>query len=245
MELSSYETTFKSEQTYWWYTARSKIFEHMLRKYSSADRKPENIRILNIGCGTGILSEQLSRFGEIVSMDYSSDALGFCQKRNLKRLIRGDGESLPFKDNSFDWIFCFDIIEHLENDSEAIHDLKRVLKREGKAIITVPAFRFLWSSFDDLNYHKRRYRKNTFKALLEKQEITIIKLSYYNFFLFPIAMLRRGYEKVFKRNNDKYYIPKVAAFTNYIFFQLFAFERFPLGFMNLPWGVSIMSIVRK
>jgi len=245
MQYNSYEVTYNKEIAYWWFKARLKIFESLYERILLKSKKAENIKILNVGCGTGITTNRFSEYGEIISLDYSEEALKYCRLRKLVRLIRSDAEALPFKDGSFDAALYFDIIEHLDDDKNAIREMKRTLAKDGYAIISVPAFKFLWSSFDDINWHKRRYNKKTLKKLLTGADLEIVKLSYFNFFLFPVALIRRFYEKLFKRKQVDYYIPDVGKLTNFLFYRLFSLERYLLRFFNFPWGVSLIAIVKN
>jgi ubiquinone/menaquinone biosynthesis C-methylase UbiE len=245
MNENSYEMTYNLESRYWWFTARLDIFVSFFKNLLKRELIPDNPKILNLGCGTGIQTEIFSMFGEVVSLDYSEDALKFCGIRKLDRLVRADAGKLPFSDASFDVVLCFDILEHIESDAEAVSEIYRVLKNGGAAIISVPAFRFLWSSFDEVNWHKRRYRKKEVVKLISGSGLIPFKTSYFNFFLFPLALMRRFYEKVFKRRENLYYLPKTGLFSNNIFKMIFTSEKFFLRRFNFPWGVSVIGIARK
>jgi len=245
MNENSYEMTYNHESRYWWFTARLDIFTSFFENLLKKGLIPKNAKILNLGCGTGIQTEIFSKFGEVVSLDYSEDALKFCGIRKLGRLVRADAGKLPFAAASFDVVLCFDILEHIESDTEAVSEINRVLKNNGAALISVPAFMFLWSSFDEVNWHKRRYRKKEVVKLISGGGLIPFKTSYFNFFLFPLALIRRSYEKVFKRKENLYYLPKAGLFSNYIFEKVFSSEKYFLNRFNFPWGVSVIGIARK
>jgi ubiquinone/menaquinone biosynthesis C-methylase UbiE len=245
MQLNSYEITYKNEITYWWFKARLKIFKTLYRNLIYKPSNKSNSKILNVGCGTGIITNKFSEYGNVISLDYSEEALKFCKIRKIDSLIRSDAMSLPFKKNSFDSALYFDIIEHLENDRGALEELNRTLCDGGYTVISVPAYKFLWSSFDDINWHKRRYSKKNLQKLLINSGFQIVKISYINFFLFPAAVLRRLYEKIFKRKQVDYYIPKVGRFTNFLFYKIFSIESYLLRFLKFPWGVSLIAVVKK
>jgi ubiquinone/menaquinone biosynthesis C-methylase UbiE len=245
MNENSYELTYNHESRYWWFTARTEIFKKIFKNFKDIGWISDNPIMLNLGCGTGIQTEVFSEFGEVVSLDFSEEALGFCGKRNLSGLIRADAEKLPFQESSFDIVLCFDILEHLESDVAAISEMNRILKPGGIAFISIPAYKFLWSSFDDVNWHKRRYRKKEISSKVSGSGMSVVKAGYFNFFLFPLALVRRIYEKIFKRNEQVYYLPKAGNVTNSIFKTIFSFERFFLPRPSFPFGVSIICIARK
>jgi len=93
---------------------------------------PPNARILDAGCGEGILVEEFRDKGyNIIGLDlnYSS---GYVKK--------GDITVMPFSDNEFDLVLCLDIIEHLnfQDQEKAIREIKRSLRGDGNLLLTVP-----------------------------------------------------------------------------------------------------------
>lgn len=101
-----------------------------LKKYSFKDKK-----ILEIGAG---VSEFLPLFknNKLTALDISETLL---KENKIKvDLVVGDAENLPFKDKSFDFVFCVGILHHLENQKQALLEIKRVLKSGGKVFISEP-----------------------------------------------------------------------------------------------------------
>ena len=129
----------------------------VLEKIRAATSPTKTMRILDLGCGPGGMRPMLSRFGRLVSTDFSFDALQFCKAQCLDHLVAADGMKLPFRDASFDAACVFDVIEHLPDDAQAAHELCRVLKPGGTAVITVPAYQWLWGRQDIVSHHCRRY----------------------------------------------------------------------------------------
>ena len=101
-------------------------------------------------------------------------------------LINGDLLSLPFKTNSIEMIIASDVLEHLEEDAIGMKEIHRVLKREGEAILTVPAFQVMWGIQDKVGRHKRRYSKKQFIKKIEGEGFKVLRSSYFNFFFFPL-----------------------------------------------------------
>jgi 2-polyprenyl-6-hydroxyphenyl methylase/3-demethylubiquinone-9 3-methyltransferase len=92
---------------------------------------------LEVGCGGGILTEEIAKMGFITTgIDPSEQSLTSAKKHakdnNLKiDYARGTGENLPFQDNSFDVVFCCDVLEHVSDLPKVIAEISRVLKNEG------------------------------------------------------------------------------------------------------------------
>ena len=105
--------------------------------FEQLSMNPEQKLALEVGCGGGILSEEISRMGFITSgIDPSLKSLNAAKKHakenNLKiNYVHGIGEELPFEDNSFEVIFCCDVLEHVQDLPKVISEIRRVLKSGG------------------------------------------------------------------------------------------------------------------
>jgi len=138
------------------------------------------------------------------------------------------------------------VIEHLDDDLAALTETKRVLKDEGIALITVPAYRFLWGKMDDIGGHRRRYIKRKLEKRLEATGLTPLKLSYFNTLLFPLALIDRISEGLRKKGEEEEsFLPELPPFLNKVFYHIFSFERHLLPHLNLPFGLSILALAQK
>lgn len=97
-------------------------------------------RVLDLGCGDGLVSEYLQKSlnKEVVAADISNLALKRAKNRGLKTVIIDEEKKLPFKDNSFDCVFWGDNVEHLFNPEFTLSEIRRVLKKNGKLILSCP-----------------------------------------------------------------------------------------------------------
>lgn len=106
-----------------------------LKKVSSL----KGSNILDIGCGYGALSHVLTKEGaRCTGTEIDKNALSFAKrfsstilKKSRPRLLRVRGELLPFKNNSFDIVVLFDVIEHVGKPSIVLKESQRVLKKNG------------------------------------------------------------------------------------------------------------------
>src|SRR5687768_12193206 len=108
---------YELEDRYWWFVGRRTLALGLLREHLGTliDRP----LILDLGCGTGVVSRDLGEWADTISLDMSELALGFCRERCLPRLVRGDGTALPLRDGSVDAVLGLDIFEHIEDDEKA------------------------------------------------------------------------------------------------------------------------------
>ena len=87
MNAEEYERMYAQENSYWWFVGRHHLVLTFLR---SAFPNRNDLTVLDIGCGTGAMSEKLKEFGTVISADYSPKALEFSKRRNLTRLCAAD-----------------------------------------------------------------------------------------------------------------------------------------------------------
>lgn len=241
MREKHYSGIFNIEKKHWWYRVRRSIVHDIISKNLTIS---EGFNILDVGCGPGLLLTELDGYGFVYGADVSPLALGYCRSRGVANLEQCSAEKLSYPDNFFNLLTCLDVLEHVEKDKKAIEEIIRVLKHGGSAIIFVPAHRYLWSITDTLSNHLRRYSKKEFVRLFEFPNISIKKISYFNTFLFlPISIVRLGVRYLhIPMNSENFFFNK---YTNTALFCIFKFESLLLRHFSMPFGVSILAVIKK
>ena len=243
MDNNEYQKLYKFENFYWWHIGRKQIIQTLLSKI----RLKTNSRILDAGCGTGGNMRILAQFGNVIGIDNSPEAIKFCKKRGFENIQLKNIENTGFSDNSFDLIVALDLLEHLDNDVEVLKEFHRVLKKDGYILISVPAYQFLWSEHDVAVHHKRRYSMKEINKCLLKANFQIIRKTFAITFIVPIVFIYRIIPKIFsgfkqQKSSDYVILP---SFVNNFFIFLLSIEAFLLKYINFPFGISIMCIVKK
>ncbi|MHB8635182.1 MAG: class I SAM-dependent methyltransferase [Fimbriimonadaceae bacterium] len=241
MNPDEYRRMFELESHYWWFVARRRLALRLLRRSLAGTTRP---RVLDLGCGTGAFDVELAGYGEPVGADMSRLALGFARTRGAFALVQADGSALPFIDASFDAAIGLDVFEHIEADTAAIKECARVLRPGGVLVLTVPAFRSLWSPHDVALHHYRRYRRAEVRQRLVSVGLEPIRLSYSVFFLFPVVLLVRLFEKR-RHGPASASLPRVPNWLNACLIRLGGFEASLIGHVRLPWGSSVVAVARK
>ncbi len=244
MEIKEYKKMYELEESHWWFISKRKLIFSFLKKYYNNYNKDR--RVLDIGCGTGIILSDFGKYGTAYGIDSSEYAIKFCKLRGLKNVKKGFANSLPFRSNYFDIIGCFDVLYHknIKDDLKVLKELARVCKKDGRIFITDSACKLLLGRHDFASHARTRYGTNEIKDKLESAGFEIEKLSYYNFFLFPFVLLIRKLSLVFNWNR-KTDIKKENFLVNEILKFIMSIERILIKFVDFPVGVSLFCIARK
>ncbi|WP_287153227.1 class I SAM-dependent methyltransferase [Candidatus Solincola tengchongensis] len=243
MEKALYREMYEMETRHWWFLARRRIVLDLLMRYlTPKDQRP---RFLDLGCGTGSILQALEGLGEATGMDLSEKALEFAATRTRARLLRGSvPEDLHGLRERFDAVLMLDLLEHLDEDKKAVAAAADLLVDGGILLLTVPAYEWLYSPRDRFHHHRRRYSRREVREMIRKAGLSEVFTSYYNCFLFPLAAAQRLWCRFrgARPGPDLRELPRVL---NSFLEDVFAAERFLLGRVPLPWGLSVVAVARK
>ena len=231
------------ETDHWWFKSRRKYLLDLLKNVS------KDIKVLDIGCSSGIFLKDLEALGfkaeNLYGIDISDIAIKNCKANGIQNSFVMDAQNITLNE-SFDIIIASDCLEHLEDDKKALKNWKSLLKIGGKIYVFVPAFMSLWSYHDTINMHYRRYTNTELKSKLLAENLSIQKASYWNFFLFLPVYGYRKISSVF--NKDKKGEGDISIgnlFVNRVLLQLIIFENKLLKVFNFPFGVSTFCIAKR
>jgi SAM-dependent methyltransferase len=180
----------------------------------------------------------LSRFGAVVAMEAEDAARAIAVEKTAGRIDIRDGrcpDRIPFENGAFDLVCLLDVLEHIDEDLATLRAVRALLAPGGKALVTVPAYRWLWSEHDEFLHHKRRYTAGELRRKAEAAGLAVGMLSYFNTLLFPLAAAAR----LLRLKGTA--VP--PAPVNRLFQALFGAERFVVGRLALPFGVSLVAVL--
>ena len=221
-----------TDTNWWWGKARMEIVSDSIK-----DIKAKNI--LEIGAGYGGMTKMLSSFGNVKAIEPDDEAAKYLKDNLGIDTYHGTFESFS-EIEKYDLVTCFDVLEHIKNDKEALFKMESLINDKGALIITVPAYMFLWSKHDEVNYHYRRYTQNGLISKLPKS-LVIKRISYFNTLLFPMAVI----DKLFLSKENRSYSLAPNILINEILYRIFVMEKNILRNYNFPFGISIMLIAEK
>jgi len=236
VERKTYIEMSDNEGIHWWFVARRMILKRVLDRFAG---QSTHQHILEAGCGSGGNLEMLTAYGDLEAMELDEESRTKANLRKLCLVKKGRlPDNLPYE-QEFDLICMLDVLEHIEDDSAALRAIKARLTRNGLFLITVPAYKFLWSCHDTANHHKRRYTKKQLVDLLTRAGFEIKYSTYFNTFLFPIIALTRFINNLFGRDGQSD-VDLPSGFVNSLLTKIFSAERYFIPGLTLPFGVSIL-----
>jgi len=267
MRPLNYEVMFDVEDHHWWFVGRRAIVFSQIEDALGATRESRRAalpvdgvssdsqrarpraslpgsRVLDIGCGAGATMDHLKRFGQPHGIDLSEIPLRFSRQRGHQRTLRASATELPFDSESFDLVTALDVIEHLDDDARGLAEIRRVLKPGAPAVIFVPAFQSLWGPNDVQSGHKRRYRLDQLRAVVENAGLRVERISYANVAMFiPIWLGRKILTWLGRDEQAENRINH--PIINNLLAKIFSSEAGWLRRRTLPFGVSIICVARK
>ena len=92
---------------------------------------------------------------------------------------------LPGLLGRFDIVTCLDVLEHLDDDIDGLRTIGALLVPGGQAVVTVPAYAWLWSGEDEISAHRRRYTRAALLAASRAAGLEVLYASYFNITLVP------------------------------------------------------------
>ena len=168
---------------HWWWQAR----ELMLLDVIHSLALPRSAKILDVGCGNGLFFDKLADFGDVSGIEVDQSLIP--ADSPYRNRIFGKPIGHPrYRDLRFDLITALDVVEHIEDDRQAIDDMFAMLGPGGKLIVTVPASMMLWDRHDEINRHYRRYSRKTLRTLISGKG-RILRLNYLFHALFVPKLL--------------------------------------------------------
>ena len=251
--------TLLEEDRHWWFATRTRAILAYLDRYVGPG---SGRRVLDVGCGAANMTHHLRHYGDVVGVDSNPKPLVIAKERGLEA-YEGAADDLPFGDAEFDLVALLDTVEHVPAEDKVFEECRRVLRGPdaaqgrlgGRLLVTVPAFMFLWSQNDVINLHQRRYTAPELRAKLTQHGFRVLRISYNNFFVFPMAaaiiLLRRGRAEPklasphFDQDAYQVEMEPTSPLVNTMLTAVGKVEVALLRRFSLPWGTSIIAIAEK
>ncbi len=227
---------------YWWYRARAELLRTVFEPRVAA-----GARVLDVGSADGPSVGWLDAGGNTISMDVDPRGLrpgGVC----------GSALALPFRDDAFDVVTAFDVIEHCDPEHLVMSELTRVLKPGGTLMLAVPAYQWAWSDHDVANGHHRRYTRRRLTAAARDAGMEVERVTHAFAAVFPMfaaeRLARRVRDAVRRRPSrvsaaDVVEVPQLAGWADRLLGRMCRLDERLLSRVDLPFGSSVLICARK
>jgi SAM-dependent methyltransferase len=229
---------------HFWFKARVDNLEAMLEE-NGIDLNGK--KGLEIGCGNSLLSSQIEDKYDCVidGVDLTNASNRVQTRGKFYQIDITDGQNKLAKNRDF--IILFDILEHIDDVPKFLNACLSYLKPGGHLLINVPAYKFLFSRYDQVAGHVRRYDSKMLRDHLNVSSLQEIQIRYWGFFYVPLLVIRRFLLNAKKNVSDQEiyrmgYLPP-AKWINSILTQLSRLETWLLS--GTTFGTAILAIYQK
>jgi SAM-dependent methyltransferase len=229
-------------EDYWWYRVRARLLETVLGpNVCDADH------VLDVGSADGPSVGWLR--GRRVHATLDLDPRGLKPGEG----VCGSALALPFASAAFDVVGAFDVLEHCEPEAVALREFARVLRPGGRLLLSVPAYQWAWSNFDEENGHHRRYTRPRAVAAVEASGLDVLRVSYAFASTFPIFVAERTARRVKRALRpdgaveaaDVVSLPQTSPILDRFLTRLGCLDEPILRRHDLPFGSSVLLAARK
>ena len=235
MDLKEAHILGESINQHWYFRAKFAAVRRLLGslKFHS---------LLYIVAGSGYFSRQLLQAdyadaATCVDINYSADSTELCNGKPLSfRLATPPG--------NYDGVLLMDVLEHVEDDVGLLRKVAATLPSGTYFLISVPAFRFMWSAHDHFVEHKRRYTLPELETAARRAGLQVQQGCYFFALVFPLALLTRIPSRLLHRGPPQSQLKRHSPSVNAVLEWLCRLE---LGMLrhNRLVGLTAFCLCRK
>ena len=239
-----YELTTPSHFWFQW-----RMLAARLQLKSVGIRLDKKMHALEVGCGTGVLRTQFEAETSwtVDATDLNYDALCKVEMGRGRVLHYDVREELKQLTETYDVAILFDVLEHIENTRPFLKSVLAHLKPNGYLLVNVPAVQLLYSKYDLVAGHVRRYDKKSLSSEFHGLGFRVVDLRYWGMSLLPLLVLRKVIQKIMVDQTSEQIIRTgfrpPGALLNKMFCMLMRTEAFIVKVP--PLGSSLLMVGRK
>jgi SAM-dependent methyltransferase len=224
---------------HWWWRAREEVVASTLARLA-AGREGGFGPILDVGCGDGLLFPVLRRFGEPEGIEPEAGAVTE-EGRSGGTIHVAPFDAAVRPGRRYGLVLFLDVLEHLPDDAGALALARDLLAPGGVVLVTVPAFRLLWTAHDDLNRHQRRYTRASLRRAAAAAGLLPVADRYFFHWVFAAKLAVRAAERLRGARPE---VPGVPAEPwNRLLVAASRAEERLLRPLRLPFGGSVLAVL--
>jgi SAM-dependent methyltransferase len=226
----NYENLAVLEDKSFWFRSRNRLVQWALARYFR-----DATSFLEVGCGSGYVLAGIADNNpnlRLVAAEMFDRGLEIARRRvPTAEFLQADAERLPYRDE-FDVIGAFDVLEHIDNDVEALAEFRQALSPGGGLLLTVPQHPILWHALDDYSQHKRRYRRREMTNKLAAAGFEVIRTTSFVSLLLPAAFVSRRLKR------DPTHFDPCSEFRNSPSLDRLLQSAMDIERLTIRWGVD-------
>lgn len=226
------------ESRHFWWVSRREFVSGLIRTVGQGHGGD----VLDVGCGSGLLARELAVSGATVT---GVDVVSHPQWSSQGSWVFREGDYLELAPELgvFDTVLALDVAEHVVDEARFVARLRENVRPGGHAIVTVPAYNWLWSRHDELNQHFRRYTKSGLGSILTAGGLDVMRCGYAFFGLIMPKIVMKGLQAL--RGRETVALPRPSL--NRVALAYFRFEhRFAMQRRDfLPAGTSVIAVCHR
>jgi SAM-dependent methyltransferase len=241
-DASLFETLFALEPTSFWFRGRNKLILWAIDRWFPASRS-----FLEVGCGTGyVLAEILSSKPDLdaVGGELFPEGLRVARRRlDGVPLAQMDARSMRIEE-AFDLVGAFDVLEHIDQDEEALRGMYAALVPGGGLVVTVPQHRWLWSEADSFAGHARRYTRQELTQRMLDAGFELLWTTSFLTFLLPLVSTSRLIARRRSYSLEREF--GLPRWIDRLFERSLDLERAAISRgVSFPVGGSLLAVARR
>lgn len=246
MNPDEYAKMDRSSRSHWFYVGKRDIVRYWIDRFVDLN---EDDLLVDAGMGSGDWVAEMSCRCRVLGIDDHQESLDIARPRVEAvggRVLRSSLSHIDLLDGAAFVVTMLDVLEHLDDDRQAVAEAIRITRPGGLIVVTVPSLMCLWSDWDEVLHHRRRYRQQELLAVLDQPHAQILHCAYFNFFVFPLVWAIRFWRRLFplragrRRAEEK--IP--PHFVNELLRRLMVAPA-KCAWFRPPLGVSLIAVVRR
>ncbi|CAN5741170.1 class I SAM-dependent methyltransferase [soil metagenome] len=246
MNPEEYQKLERLDRDHWFYRGKRAIVRHWIERY--ADLQADDL-LIDAGMGTGTWLVEMSPSCKVLGLDDHDESLEVARPR-LEAVggnwLKTTLDQIDLPDGCATVVTAMDVLEHLDDDRSALREMIRLTRPGGLIVITVPALRWLWSDWDVVLHHRRRYHRADLRKLVDEPGVELLRCAYFNSAALPPIGLVRLWRKLrppkpgAPRSEDA--IP-ARPLNGLLYHSMVAPACWP--WFRPPMGVSLLAVLKR
>ena len=242
----AYDNLAQIDRHHWYYVARREIVRCWIDRFATL--APNDV-LIDAGMGTGSFLVDMSSRCRVIGLDDHAESLAIARPR-LEAVggtaLQTTLESVDLPAECAAVVTMMDVLEHVDDDLAAVREMRRLLRPGGLLVMTVPAISWLWSDWDDLMHHRRRYYLRDTLRLAEAGGFHVECARYFNSLSLLPAAAVRTYRRIRpirpdeSRAEDRMPVAPINAALRW-----WLVNAATMRWVAEPIGLSVLGVWRK